>query len=135
MGAAIGAENVGQGILAKPQEARTLTGRMKARMIKSRRRVGTFAAFAIALILGYHVVVGNNGLNVYKQKLAEDKQLAAEVQQQQQQNDRLKKHVEHLASDPDAIAYEVHQRLRYAGDREVIVLNDDPATKAAPPQK
>jgi cell division protein FtsB len=123
---------MGQGIVAKPKEARTLTGRMKAQFMKSRRRVGTFAAFAIALMLGYHVVVGDNGLNVYKQKLAEDKQLAAELQQQQQQNDRLKRHVDHLASDPDAIAYEVHQRLRYAGDREVIVLNDDPASTAQP---
>ena len=123
---------MGQGRVVKVKEARTLGGRVKAQFLKSRRRVGTFAACALALLLAYHVVVGDNGLNVYKQKLAEDKRLAAKVREQQLENARLKAHVDHLASDPDAIAFEVHQRLRYAGSQEVIVLNDDDPDKAQP---
>jgi cell division protein FtsB len=106
------------------KQSRTLSARVTARVVASRRRVGTVAAFAIAGLLAYHVVVGNNGINVYKQKLVEDKQLAAEVKQMQQENDRLRKHVDHLASDPDAIEYEAHVRLRYTKPGQVIVLND-----------
>jgi cell division protein FtsB len=117
------------------KRSRTLSARVTARIVASRRRVGTVAAFAVAGLLAYHVVAGNNGINVYKQKLVEDKQLAAEVKQMQQENDRLKKHVGHLASDPDAIEYEAHVRLRYTKPGQVIVLNDDTRTAEAAPAK
>ena len=104
-----------------------MTGKEKlvARLLDSRRRVGTVGAIAIAGLLAYHVVAGNNGLSIYNQKRAEDRALAAKVEQMQKENDRLKKHVDHLASDPDAIEYEAHTRLRYTKRDQVIVLNDD----------
>ena len=119
----------------KVKESRTLTGRVTAKFVQSRRRVGTVAAFAVAVLLGYHVIAGDNGLTVYKQKLVEDKQLTAKVKEQQQLNDRLKKHVDHLASDPNAIEYEAHVRLRYTKPEQVIVLSDEkdnPASQAVP---
>ena len=105
------------------------TGRetLAARLINSRRRVGTFTAIAVAALLGYHAVAGNNGLTVYQQKRAEDRVLATKVLEMQKENDRLKRHVDQLASDPDAIEYEAHTRLRYTKPDQVIVLNDDPA--------
>ena len=108
----------------KQRETRTLWGRVTTRVVQSRRRFGTVTAIAVAVLLGYHAFAGDNGWTAYQQKLTEDKQLAAEVKDQQQQNDRLKKHVERLGSDPDAIAYEAHVRLRYAKPDQVIVLND-----------
>lgn len=105
------------------------------RFMASRRRLGTVAAIVIALLLGYHVVAGNNGLTVYQQKMAEDKALAAEVKLLQEDNDRLKRHVDHLASDPNAIEFEAHRRLRYMRRGQVTVLNDGgraPASQASP---
>jgi cell division protein FtsB len=98
--------------------------RVSTRFVESRRRVGTVAAIGIAILLGYHVVAGNNGLTVYQQKRAEDRQLAVEVESLKKENDRLQRHVDHLASDADAIEYEAHVRLRYARPDQVIVLNN-----------
>ena len=108
-----------------PEVLRTGKEKLVARLLDSRRRVGTVGAIAIAGLLAYHVVAGNNGLTVYNQKRAEDRVLAAKVQEMQRENDRLKKHVDHLASDPDAIEFEAHSRLRYTKRDQVIVLNDD----------
>ncbi len=94
-----------------------------SRVVASRRRAGTVAAILVAMLLAYHVVAGNNGLTIYKQKLAEDKALAIEVKQLQQDNERLKRHVDHLATDPDAIEFEAHQRLRYMLPGQVTVLD------------
>ena len=124
----------GQHEYPKTWAARGVEG-TRAGLIASRRRIGTVAAIAIAVLLGYHVVAGNNGLTVYQQKMADDKALAAEVKQLQQENDRLKRHVDHLATDPDAIEYEAHLRLRYMRPGQVTVLNDathTPARDAAP---
>lgn len=104
-----------------------------SRMVDSRRRLGTVAAVALACLLAYHVVVGNNGVNVYKQKLSDDKALAAELKELQQANERLKKHVEHLESDPDAIEHEAQIRLHYTRPGQVIVLNDGMADRTADP--
>ncbi len=102
-----------------------------SRLFASRRRLGTIAAILVAVLLAYHVVAGNNGLTIYKQKMAEDKALALEVKQLQQENQRLQRHVDHLASDPDAIEFEAHQRLRYMLPGQVTVLNDEEKPKAA----
>jgi cell division protein FtsB len=97
-----------------------------SRLFASRRRLGTIAAILVAMLLAYHVVAGNNGLTVYKEKMAEDKALAIEVRQLQQENQRLQRHVDHLATDPDAIEFEAHQRLRYMLPGQVTVLSDPP---------
>ena len=47
----------------------------------------------------------------------------------QQENDRMKQHVDHLKNDPDAIEREARERLHYTRSNEVIyTLNDKPAT-------
>lgn len=106
---------------------------MESRVVASRRRIGTVAAIGVAALLAYHVVAGHNGLTVYKQKMAEDKALALEVKQLQQENQRLQRHVDHLATDPDAIEFEAHKTLRYMRPDQVTVLNDDHGTKDANP--
>ncbi len=98
--------------------------RVGVRLLESRRRAATVGAVALACLLAYHVVAGNNGVNVYKRKMADDKALTAEVKQLQQENDRLRKHVDHLATDPGAIEHEAQVRLHYTRPGQVILLND-----------
>jgi cell division protein FtsB len=90
------------------------------------RPAGTGVAVALALLLMWHVVNGKNGLTVWHQKRAEDKQLRQEIKQLEQENAQLRDHVDHLQSDPDAIEHEARERLHYAKPNEVIV--------ALPPQ-
>jgi cell division protein FtsB len=96
----------------------------ESRLVTSRRRIGTGAAIAIAVLIAYHVVAGNNGITVYRQKIGEDKALAAEVKQLQRDNQRLQRHVNHLATDPDAIEFEAHKTLRYMKPNQVTELNE-----------
>ncbi len=97
---------------------------------RSGRRVAAAMAILIAVVLGYHVTFGSNGLTDYQQKRMQHQQLQREIQQLQEQNSRLQDQVQHLQSDPDAIEREARVILRYAKPGEVIyALNDKPAAK------
>lgn len=117
------------------------TGEQKVRLktraaeflYRVRRRIATGLAVVLALVFAYHVMVGRNGLNAYEQKRAEDRELHQQIDSLQQENDRLKEHVEHLKSDPDAIEREARERLHYARPGEVIYTLNAPQT-ATPPQ-
>jgi cell division protein FtsB len=85
------------------------------------RPAGTGVAVILALLMMIHVVNGKNGLTVWRQKSAEDKQLKKEIDELQKENDRLKAHVDELKSDPDAIEHEAREKLHYAKPNEVIV--------------
>ena len=104
-------------------------------LFRVRRRIATALAVVLALIFGYHVMVGHNGLNAYEQKRAEDRELHQQIDSLQQENDRLKEHVEHLKSDPDAIEREARERLHYARPGEVIYSLNAPqsATQSQAP--
>jgi cell division protein FtsB len=111
--------------------------RLKTRTVdflyRVRRRIATGLAVLLAIFFGYHVIVGRNGLNVYEQKRAEDRALHQQIDSLQQENDRLKEHVEHLKSDPDAIEREARERLHYARPGEVIyTLNTPQSVSQAP---
>jgi cell division protein FtsB len=104
----------------------------------SRRRLATGCAVVVALALGYFAVAGENGITVYKQKRAEDKQLAQQIETLKQQNGELQAHVERLKSDPDAIEHEARATIHYTRPGEVIVtLPDAPTSKQSvtPSQK
>jgi cell division protein FtsB len=85
------------------------------------RPTGTVVAVTLALLLMWHVVNGKNGLTVWHQKRAEDKQLKKDIDQLNQENARLRQHVDLLKSDPDAIEHEAREKLHYAKPNEVIV--------------
>ena len=97
-----------------------------------RRRVATLLAVVVAGMLGYHALFGANGVLAYGAKRQEHRVLAQKLEQMRQENSRLKMHVDHLKSDPDAIEYEAHTRLRYTRPDQVIVLNNTP--ESANPQ-
>jgi cell division protein FtsB len=118
--------------------AQTQPGRLARRFTVAtaaygqRRRIATVFAVVIAVLLGYHALFGANGVVAYRAKRSEDRVLAQQLEKMKVENGRLKSHVEHLKTDPDAIEYEAHTRLRYARPDQVIVLNNAPNTAAAP---
>ncbi len=84
------------------------------------RPAGTVVAVLLAMLLTWHVINGKHGLQVWHQKRAEDMQLRKEIDELQQENARLRDHIEKLKSDPDAIEHEAREKLHYAKPGEVI---------------
>jgi cell division protein FtsB len=84
------------------------------------RPAGTMVAVALALAFGWGVIHGKHGLSVWHQQRTEDKQLRNEIQELEQENARLRNHVERLKSDPNAIEHEAREKLHYAKPGEVI---------------
>ena len=108
-------------------------------MLRVWRPAASLLALILAMLLGWHVVSGQHGLSVWRQKHAEDLQLRKEIESLQQENARLRQRVDRLNSDPDAIEHEARESLHYAKPNEVIVkLPPQPKTQspqAAPVKK
>jgi cell division protein FtsB len=97
------------------------------------RPAATAVVVALALLLGWHVFNGRNGISVWQQKRAEERQLRKEIDDLGQENGRLHQRVEQLKSDPDAIARVAREKLHYAKPNEVIVtLPPDPPQQTPP---
>ena len=86
-----------------------------------RRRLATVAAAALAVAIGYHVVLGHNGLIAYQQKRLDAHSLELQVKTLQRENDALKGHVDRLQTDPNAIEHQAREELHYTRPGEVIV--------------
>jgi cell division protein FtsB len=112
-----------------------LKARAALSLYRVRRRIATAVAVVLAIFFGYHVIAGRNGVNIYEQKRAEDRELHRQIGSLQQENDRLKDQVEHLKSDPDAIEREAREHLHYARPGEVIYTLNAPqgANRPQPP--
>lgn len=85
------------------------------------RPAASVMAVALALLIVWHTVYGRNGLMVWEQKRTEDQQLRKDIEDLQQENARLRDHVERLKSDPDAIGIVAREQLHYAKPNEVII--------------
>jgi cell division protein FtsB len=97
------------------------------------RPAATVVVVALALLLGWHVFNGRNGISVWQQKRVEERQLRKEIDDLGQENGRLHQRVEQLKSDPDAIARVAREKLHYAKPNEVIVtLPPDPPQQTPP---
>jgi cell division protein FtsB len=86
-----------------------------------RRRAATGGAVALALLLGYYVVAGQNGLRVYFAKRHENQKLQQRIDALQQENGQIQQKIHALKDDPDTIEREARERLHYARPDEVIV--------------
>ncbi len=84
------------------------------------RPAGTLVAFALAMLFGWGVVNGKHGLSAWEQQRTQDRHLRQEIQDLQQENARLRDHIQHLKTDPDAIEHEAREQLHYARPGEVI---------------
>jgi cell division protein FtsB len=91
------------------------------------RTAASIMAVALAALLLWHVFNGKNGLTVWQQKRAEDRELRKQIDDLEQENAKLRERVEQLKSNPDAIGQVAHDKLHYAKPNEVIV--------ALPPEK
>lgn len=89
------------------------------------RPAGTAVAVSLALLLGWHVVNGKHGLSVWHQMRSQDRELQQEIQDLQQENATLRKQIEGLKSDPDAIERKAREELHYARPGEVIYKLDE----------
>lgn len=96
------------------------------------RPASTIVAVLLAALLMGHVINGNHGLSFWHQKRAQDRELQKEIQDIQQENALLRKQVDRLKSDPDAIEHEAREKLHYAKPGEVIYSL--PASSQAQPQ-
>jgi len=111
---------------AEHKSKKRLRKRVAEFLYRVRRRIATALAIVLAIFFAYHVVVGRNGVNAYELKRAEDRDLHRQIGSLQQENQRLKDHVEHLKDDPDAIEREARERLHYARPGEVIYTLNSP---------
>ena len=116
------AEQAETGILARAVQA----------LYRMRRRIATGAVIAVALIFGYRAIFGENGVNVYEQRRAEDRAVRKQIDELKQENERLQQQVKALRSDPDAIEHEARERLHYARPGEVIWTEDGTQGARAP---
>jgi cell division protein FtsB len=106
----------------------------KQRVFLWRRRVATIAVTALALVMGYGVVFGHNGLTAFAHKREESRSLAQQRQRLEAENERLREHVDHLQNDPSAIEYAAREGLHYTRQGEVIYTlpAGDPGAKKSP---
>lgn len=112
---------------ASPDRAKKgLFRRIRTEAFGMRRRAATAFAVLIALLLGYHVVFGTNGVNNYEQKRAQNRELQQQINSLQQENGNLKDHVARLKNDPDAIEFEAREKLHYTRPGEVIYTLNQP---------
>jgi cell division protein FtsB len=84
------------------------------------RPAGTVFAVALALAFAWSVVNGRHGLSTWYGQRDQEKHLKNEIQQLEDENTRLRQHVDHLKNDPDAIEHEAREKLHYARPGEVI---------------
>ena len=119
---------------APPQtgaEEHGLSSQPLAAMLRSRARVaGSAALILLALVLGWDVIYGQNGLSAWSTKRTHDRQLTQEIDRVQKENDALTHSIERLRDDPAAIEYQARESLHYARPDEVIYAL--PASQQAP---
>jgi len=94
-----------------------------------RRRAATIVVACLVLGLAYHVIFGQNGLTEDLRKHMDQRHLSAQIQSLQQENERLRDHVDRLQNDPSAIEHQARVDLHYTRPGEVIY------TLPAPPAK
>jgi cell division protein FtsB len=99
-----------------------------AKLFGWRHKFATGGISVLALMLAYHVVLGQNGWMAYHEKKVEYQRLQTEVQEMQAENDRVEKQIKALKTDPQAIEKEARERFGYARPTDIVVVM--PAPKA-----
>lgn len=113
-------------MLRKPQQNSrkhgviAATSAMRSRLYESRRKLATLGAAGLAIVMGYGVVFGHNGVTTFLHKREEARELQTQMQQLQQENNRLHDHVDALENDPATIEHQAREELHYTRAGEVI---------------
>jgi len=91
-----------------------------------RRRLATAGVALLAAWLFLHVMLGANGMVVYRSKRAERQKLQADIDKLQKENDRYMQQIHSLQNDPKAIEKEAREQLHYARPGEVVYVAPQP---------
>jgi cell division protein FtsB len=105
---------------ASPNTSLSKRKRMVALARRAWRQAGTVLAVLLAALLMWHVINGKHGLSVWHQNHTQDRELQKQINDIQQENAQLRKQIDRLKSDPDAIEHEAREKLHYAKPGEVI---------------
>ncbi|MFZ0285252.1 MAG: septum formation initiator family protein [Terriglobales bacterium] len=97
-----------------------------------RRRLATIAVAAFTIWLFVHVMLGANGMVVYRHKKAEYVGLQKEISGLQQENDRYTGQIKALQTNPETIEKEAREQLHYARPGEVIYVAPPPPAPVKP---
>jgi cell division protein FtsB len=98
----------------------------------ARRRLATFGVALLTVWLSLHVMLGANGMVVYRQKRAEYQTLQKNIDALQNQNNRYAGQVEALRTDPEMIEKEAREQLHYARPGEIVFVSPAPPQPQAP---
>lgn len=98
----------------------------------ARRRIATGAVGILAVWLFFHVMFGDNGMVVYRQKRAEYQGLQKELDGLQKDNDRYTSQIKGLKTDPKTIEKEAREQLHYARPGEVVYVAPTPVRPDPP---
>jgi cell division protein FtsB len=102
------------------------------RIYALRRRLATVTVALFAGLLFVHVLLGANGMVVYKQKRAEYESLQKRIVMEQQENDLYRQQIQGLKSDEKAIEKEAREQLHYARPGEYVYVPPAPANIPPP---
>ena len=105
---------------------------LATRIYALRRRIATGFVVVLAAALFAHVMLGANGMIVYKQKRDEYEALKKQIERVQVENDRFTQQIQGLKSDQKSIEKEAREQLGYAKPGEFVYVAT-PAAKPAPP--
>jgi cell division protein FtsB len=102
------------------------------RVYALRRRIATVTVALLACLLFVHVMLGANGMVVYKQKRMEYEALQKQIAQEQKENDLYTQRIQGLKSDEKAIEKEAREQLHYARPGEYVYVPPTPAAVMPP---
>jgi len=104
-----------------------------SRLYILRRRIATITVALLAGLLFVHVLLGANGMIVYKKKRVEYEALQKRIAMEQKENDLYRQQIQSLKTDEKSIEKEAREQLHYAKPGEYIYVPAAPANPAPPP--
>jgi len=96
-------------------------------IIALRRRIATITVILFAAMLFVHVMLGANGMVIYKQKRSEFQSLQKQITQEQKENEIYMQQIQALKTDQKAIEKEAREQLRYVRPGEYVYVPPAPA--------
>jgi cell division protein FtsB len=105
---------------------------LATRVYVLRRRIATIAVAVLAVLLFGHVMLGANGMMVYKQKRMEFQSLQKQIAQEQKENELYTQKIQSLKTDEKAIEKEAREQLRYARPGEYVYVPPAAANQPQP---
>jgi len=98
----------------------------------ARRRIATVAIIVITLALFLHIMFGENGMVVYRQKRAEYQTLQNEIDNLQLENDHSTDQIKALKTDSGVMEKAAREQLHYARPGEVVYVAPAPVQPPSP---